>query len=307
MGKQTTSQVLMIRPDHFGYNEETALNNTFQKNSGDLSQNEIVEGAKKEFDRCVQLLKEAEVDVLVVDDTPLPHKPDAVFPNNWITFHEVGAILTYPMFSQIRRAERREDIITLCMEKFGFERRYSLEHYEEKNTFLEGTGSMVLDREKRMVYACLSVRTDPTVLDKFCALFGYNRFIFTATDREGSPIYHTNVMMSLGSAFAVVCLDALSKDEERDALIRQLNGSGKEIISITREQMNHFAGNMLALESKFGQPLLVMSDQAKNSLTKPQHERLCQFAKIISSPLEIIETYGGGSARCMIAEIFLPN
>ena len=304
--RQCTDTILMIRPAHFGYNPQTAGNNAFQSNQTELSADEIQRKALQEFDEFVSQLKEAGIKIMLVQDNNEPAKPDAVFPNNWITTHRNGAILTYPMQSKIRRKERREDIIEDLMDLYGFDRRYSLEQYESKELYLEGTGSMILDRTNKVVYACISVRTDPTILDKFCALTGYSRVVFTARDLAGQLIYHTNVMMCLGEGFATICLDAIVNEDERKMVRTQLEAVGNRLVEITQEQMASFAGNMLQITGSFNRQYIVMSSQAYKSLTESQKDDLSEFGTILHSPLDTIEYFGGGSARCMIAEIFTP-
>lgn len=297
---------MMIRPAHFGFNQETAGNNAFQSNDSGLSLEDIEEKALEEFDTLTERLREMGVKVHIVKDTEEPIKPDAVFPNNWITTHSNGAIITYPMQSSIRRKERREDVVDELMNKFGFDRRYSLEQYESKKLFLEGTGSMILDRPNKMVYACISVRTDPTILDKFCALTGYDRLVFSAKDSAGLSIYHTNVMMALGTDFAIVCLESIPNADERKTLVQQISSSGRQLVEISMKQMQCYAGNVIQLLGSFERQLIVMSSQALKSLTASQKDALLECGTIVDSPLDTIEYFGGGSARCMIAEIFTP-
>ena len=297
------SHVLMVRPHQFGYNDETAGDNAFQKNDDSLSATDVQTKALAEFEQLVTALQENGIVVTVFDDLAEPHTPDAIFPNNWITLHSNGALITYPMSSPKRRLERREDIIEHLMEAAGYTRRYSLEQYEDKNLFLEGTGSMIFDRENKIVYACLSDRTDPTILDKFCTLMEHRRCVFTAVDRDGTPIYHTNVMMTLGDDFAVICLDSISSEEERERLKDLMEQSGKEVIEIDQKQMASFAGNMLLLRNNAGAAILVMSEAAQKSLTKTQLNKLEKHATVVSSPIPTIEKYGGGSVRCMLTEL----
>ena len=307
MEEQLTDTILMVRPAKFGYNEETAANNTFQQSAEGADVDKIHLSALKEFDNFVETLRSHGVNVIVEEDTQKPHKPDAIFPNNWLSLHQNGSIVTYPMYSPRRRKERREPIIERISDQFGFTRRYSLEQYEDEGLFLEGTGSMVLDRKNQIVYACLSDRTDPTVLDKFCALMGYDRLLFIAMDKEGKTIYHTNVMMSIGDGFAVVCLDSIHNLDEKEELRRRLSESGKDIIEIDLEQLYDFAGNILQVRSSMGESLIVMSKNAYRALRTTQTEVLSRHGKIIHSTLDTIEKYGGGSARCMMAEVFTPR
>lgn len=299
---QTTDQLLMIRPVDFKYNVQTAENNKFQQQS---AQSDVQAQALKEFDNFVNLLRANEITVTVIDDTLDPETPDSIFPNNWISFHHTGEVFLYPMFSENRRLERREDIIDTLSKTFKVDSIKDLSGYEAENIYLEGTGSMVLDRENRIVYACLSLRTDKKVLEVFCAKSGYRAITFHATDADGFPIYHTNVMMCVGDQFAVACLETIKDEDEKKKFKQSLHSKGKEIIEITLDQMNHFAGNMLQVKNKANQHLLIMSEQAYLSLTKKQVNALEKYSKLIYSPLNTIEKNGGGSARCMLAEIHL--
>lgn len=305
MARGFTDTIMMIRPKHFGYNEETASNNSFQSSEGKNEVNKIKAAAISEFDSFVDLLRKNNVVVEVVDDRDEPALPDVIFPNNWISFHEEGWVITYPMWSPLRRQERREDIIDSLTEKFNFRRRYSFEHYEEDDKILEGTGSLVLDREHKIAYACVSPRTDIGILDKWCILTGYKACSFHAYDRNDESIYHTNVMMAIGPEYAVVCSSCIKKEDEREAFLKQLRNSGKDIIELTLEQVEQFAGNMLALHTD--RSLLVMSTSAYTSLREDQIEKLSQYASIIHAEIGQIEKYGGGSVRCMMAEIFPPK
>ena len=304
--KAITNNVLMIRPARFGFNPETAQNNTFQRPPSEDKTKEIRWQAITEFDNLVAALQNAGVNVVVAEDTEMPNKPDAVFPNNWISFHEDGSLITYPMYAPLRRNERREDIIAMIEEKYLVKKRYSFEQYEAKDLFLEGTGSMVLDRVNKLCYACLSERTDVSLLNKFCLLKQYEMIKFKASDANGVPIYHTNVMMALGRKFAVLCLEAIESEEDRLAVTNNLKRTQKEIIEITRAQMNAFAGNMLQLASLDGDSVIVMSSRAYENLKNDQIEKLKRYSRIVHSDISTIEDHGGGSARCMIAEIFLP-
>jgi hypothetical protein len=235
-------------------------------------------------------------------------KPDAVFPNNWITFHQEGYIITYPMFAPVRRKERRKQIInTVLNAGFTFEKRISLEYHEKLNQFLEGTGSILFDHQNKLAYACLSPRTEGSLLQFLCDELGYRPVLFEAVDGEGKAIYHTNVMMALGETFVVICLDAVQKAEERVKLETLFAETGKAVVCISPDQMGQFAGNMLQVQSRSGKRLLVMSEQAYKSLEAAQVEQLERHTALLHAPLYTIEKYGGGSARCMMAEIFLPE
>lgn len=306
MPRQITNHIMMIKPANFGFNEQTAESNAFQSNETSMTAVEIQERAVEEFDTFVKILRSKGVHVEVVQDSTDPNKPDAIFPNNWISFHEDGSVITYPMQAPIRRLERREDVIKQLEEKFKVNKRYSFEVYEEDSMFLEGTGSMILDRANQIVYACLSPRTDIRLLDKFSVLRSFRKESFFAKDQSGKEIYHTNVMMALGEGFCVICLDCISEEVDRKRVQKTLKNSGKEIIEISFKQMNAFAGNMLSLKGEGGHPLVVMSQQAKNSLNEKQLEALSNHAEIVASDIETIEKFGGGSVRCMMAEVFLP-
>ena len=329
---QTTDKVLMIRPVRFSYNSQTAVNNAFQESGipEELSQRQ----ALKEFDAYVEMLRNEGIEVMVVEDTATPHTPDSIFPNNWLSLHsaeelaDVGSTLPgsahpgsaapcsrvavlYPMFAENRRAERRQDIIEALTgavaPSCASAALLDLTSYEKRNLFLEGTGSLILDRNEHLAYACQSPRTCEEVLEEWSSKMGYDYFLFHAEDMNGNPIYHTNVMMSVGEQLAVVCLDAITDIEERMSLIELLEESDKEIVEISLEQMNEFAGNMLQLHTvKEGELkyIMVMSARAKDSLDQDQIEAIEKYCKIVAPDLEFIERNGGGSARCMLAEIF---
>ncbi|TKC10555.1 amidinotransferase [Pedobacter polaris] len=300
---QTTNHILMIRPVDFKFNEQTAANNKFQQAS---EQSDVQKQALNEFDGFVNMLRSNGVDVTVIDDTLEPATPDSIFPNNWISFHEDGSVYLYPMFSANRRGERRKDILEQLGQQFELNHVSDLSFFEQQVLFLEGTGSMVLDRENKIAYACLSVRTDEEVLNNFCMLAGYKPISFQAIDETRFPIYHTNVMMCIGDQFAVVCFDSIPDLKEKELVRQSLIGSGKEIVEINFNQMNHFAGNMLQVKNNKGESLLVMSEQAYKVLNVDQVSTLEKYAKLIYAPLYTIEQNGGGSARCMLAEVHLP-
>jgi hypothetical protein len=300
---QTTSHILMIRPVSFGYNAETAVNNAFQVQSNEEN---VQQKARQEFDDFVTVLQNNGVDVTVVEDTALPHTPDSIFPNNWVSFHNDGTLLLYPMYAVNRRAERKEHVLEKINGKFAIKKKIDLSNYEEKDIFLEGTGSMVLDRDNRIAYACISPRTDEKILADFCRQMNYTPVAFAATDGNGQAIYHTNVLMCVADSYVVICLESIADPEQHKLVSETIINSNKRIIPITLHQMNHFAGNMLQLENKNGEKLLVMSSQAYESLTTEQLQELKRYNRVIHSPLTTIETNGGGSARCMIAEVHLP-
>ncbi len=300
---QTTSHLLMIRPVQFAFNAETAVNNAFQSTKDINAQ----ETALKEFDDFVTVLRQNGIDVTVIDDTNEPHTPDSIFPNNWISFHDDGRIVLYPMYAANRRLERKPHVIEKLRSKFQITDQIDLSSYENKSIFLEGTGSMVLDRENKIAYACISQRTDANVLNDFCSRLGFTPVSFTATDTQGFPIYHTNVMMCVADKFVVICLESIKHEHEQKEVITAIKKNGKEIIAITLNQMNHFAGNMLQVENNAGKKFLVMSSQAYRSLTVDQLTKIKKYNPILHSSLDTIERNGGGSARCMMAEIFLPK
>lgn len=303
MSTQTTSHLLMIRPVNFGFNAETAVSNAFQVAGNDAG---AQQKAQQEFDAFVGLLQQNGVDVTVVEDTPEPYTPDSIFPNNWVSFHNDGTVVLYPMYAANRRLERKPGVLEAVKKKFSIRNTIDLSSHEAENVFLEGTGSMVLDRDNKIAYACLSPRTDYFVLTEFCEKMGYTAEVFDAIDQKGQAIYHTNVMMCVADKYVVICLQAIAAEHEKEQVTASIIKSGKTIIPISYEQMNHFAGNMLQISSNSNEKLLVMSSQAYASLTKEQVQQLESFNTIIHSPLTTIETNGGGSARCMMAEIHLP-
>lgn len=293
----------MIKPVNFSFNAETAVNNSFQIPSGEKN---IQEKAQMEFESFIQKLKDNHIDVTVVEDTPEPYTPDSIFPNNWISFHEDGSICLYPMFAQNRRMERKPTVLSAIAEKFRIHQTHDFTTHEDKNIFLEGTGSMVLDRENKIAYACLSPRTHATVLEAFCNKMNYQPVAFTSVDVAGDPIYHTNVMMCVADEYVIICLESIKDMKEKERVIKQIQDTNKKIIAISFDQMNQFAGNMLQVHNSVGQRFLVMSSQAYHALKADQIKEIEQFNPIIHSDIKTIETNGGGSARCMMAEIFLP-
>ncbi|WP_396178694.1 citrulline utilization hydrolase CtlX [Flavobacterium sp.] len=309
--KQTTNSILMIRPVAFRMNEQTAVNNYYQKVLDGLSPATVNEKAQQEFDAFVQKLRNVGVDVTVVDDTLDPDTPDSIFPNNWISFHQNAEVVLYPMFAENRRAERREDILDILEDK-GFEIK-SINDYtdaEKDGFFLEGTGSLLLDRKNQKAYCALSPRADEELFIEFCEDYDLAPVIFEAfqtVNGERKLIYHTNVIMTLGETFAVLCADCIDDKKERKMVLDNLKEDGKEVILITEDQVNNFAGNMLEVKGTNDKRYLIMSASAHQSLTKKQITQLEKHAEILSSSLDTIEACGGGSARCMMAEIFLPR
>jgi len=302
---QTTSTILMIRPVNFGFNEQTAGSNAFQNRN--TEQQQVQDKALKEFDGFVSILRENGVEVIVIDDTPEPHTPDSIFPNNWVSFHKDGTVFLYPMMAENRRLERREDIINQLEDEFQVKHVIDLSRFEHEHKFLEGTGSMVLDRENKIAYACLSPRTDKGVLEEFCKDSGYKPVLFHSVDQNGMDIYHTNVLMCVGSSFVVICLDTIKDEAEKQQALASFKSTQKQVVTITFDQMNHFAGNMLEVQDKAGESLLVMSKSAWDSLDYEQKAVLSSFSKPVYADIGTIESNGGGSARCMMAEVHLPR
>lgn len=300
----SASAILMVRPASFGYNEETAANNYFQTNTG-VPDAELQQKALAEFDNMVRLLRENDIDVLVVEDNPDPPRPDAVFPNNWLSTSPDGKIFVYPMYAPSRRPEKRDDILEWLARDYHVSDVQDWSEYEAEGRFLEGTGSMVMDHTNKLIYAAISERTNISVLEKFSTANGYQAIVFLATDMAGRPVYHTNVVMTLGEKFAVLCEEAIDEEWELIAVRQLLESTGHAIIPITREQMHRFAGNMLELVSKRGEHLLVLSQSAFQSLRKEQKEMLEAYARLLPLEVPTIEMVEGGSVRCMMAELFL--
>lgn len=308
---QATNAILMIRPVAFRMNEQTAVNNYYQKVLDNTLPETVNAKAQQEFDTFVEKLKAVGVSVLVVEDTPNPDTPDSIFPNNWISFHENGDVVLYPMFAENRRLERREDILEI-VENHGFEISEIMDYSsaEMDGFFLEGTGSIVLDRENKIAYCALSPRADEELFIEFCEDYDMQPVIFEAfqtVEKERKLIYHTNVLMTIGRTFAVICADAIDDKKERKMVLESLRSTGKEVILLTEAQINNFAGNMLQVLGSNNQEYLVMSQAAYESLTPKQIETLEKHNPILTANLDTIEACGGGSARCMMAEIFLPK
>jgi hypothetical protein len=309
--QQTTNTILMVRPVNFRMNEQTSVNNYYQRDIDDILPETINTKAQKEFDAFVEKLRAVGVQVIVVSDRIETDTPDSIFPNNWVSFHANGDVGLYPMFAENRRLERREDILE-TIEKEGFVINNIVDYTsaEKEQVYLEGTGSVILDRINKKAYCALSPRADEELFIEFCEDFEYTPVIFTAyqtVDGQRKPIYHTNVMMSIAETFAVICLSSIDDKKERKNVIKHLKEDGKEIIDITETQVNSFAGNMLQVRGINDERFLVMSQAAYKSLSKAQIKQIAKHCKILYSSLETIETCGGGSARCMMAEIFLPK
>ncbi|HET7587726.1 MAG TPA: arginine deiminase-related protein [Gammaproteobacteria bacterium] len=298
----------MIRPARFRSNPQTAASNAFQQADADHDAAAVQQLAEQEFEALANALKNAGVNVLIYADTPSPDKPDAVFPNNWLSTHADGSVVLYPMQAGNRRIERRPDIVANLAAANGFNvgSTIDLSDAEQQEAFLEGTGSMVLDRANRIVYACLSPRTHRSTLERWCTHFSYEAVTFSALS-NGQPIYHTNVMMSVGERQAIVCLASIQSDGEREQVRSRLEATGHEIVDITPAQMNAFAGNMLELTSADGRAVIVMSQRAYDSLDDAQRAQISRHARIVSVPITTIEDHAGGGVRCMLAEIFLPR
>lgn len=308
---QTTNTILMVRPINFRMNEQTAVNNYYQKVIDNLLPATVNKKAQEEFDAYAEKLRSYGINVVVVSDTTEYDTPDSIFPNNWISFHENGTVGLYPMFAENRRFERREDVLEE-LEAKGFLINDIVDYTaaEDEDVFLEGTGSLLLDRVNRKAYCALSPRADEDLVIEFCEDFEYTPIIFTANqtvDGKREAIYHTNVMMCLAETFAVICLDSIDDKKERKNVIKHLKQDGKQVIDITEDQVNNFAGNMLQVRGKEEQRYLVMSQAAYDSLTKQQIAQIEKHCPIIASSLDTIEACGGGSARCMMAEVFLPK
>ena len=305
MQEYISNKILMIEPVAFGFNPETATNNYFQKES---TQEDAQTQALAEFHNMVELLRSKGIEVIVIQDTLEPHTPDSIFPNNWISFHEDGTFVTYPMFAVNRRTERREDIIEYLYNRgFHASKRIDYSNFENNHIFLEGTGSVVLDRKYRQAYACLSPRTNRELFLRFCEDLGYKPIYFDALHQVGGdmrPIYHTNVMMAIGSTYAVICLESIVNQEQREMVERELQTTGHDVIEITSEQMNRFAGNMLEVKALDGALYLCLSQSAYNALSEAQRTQLARHVQLLIIPIPTIEALGGGSVRCMMAELF---
>ena len=303
---QTTDTVLMIEPVAFGFNEQTAVNNYFQVQQ----EGNVQEEALKEFNAFVEKLRAKDINVITIKDTLEPKTPDSIFPNNWVSFHADGKVVLYPMFAENRRLERRDDIINQIKEQLEVTEVIDYSGAEKDNLFLEGTGSMIFDHDNKLAYGSVSLRLDEGLFRKFCSDFGFQPVVFHSYQTAGEerlPIYHTNVMMCVADQFVVICLDCIDDESERNNVIETIKNSGKELIEISEDQMQNFAGNMLQVQNKSGEKFLVMSESAYKSLNRDQVSAIEKYCEIIYSDLEVIETNGGGSARCMLAEIFLPK
>lgn len=301
MNFQQPHTLLMIRPKSFGFNPQTRTSNAFQHN-----QSTDTPEVLREFNTMTDLLHAHEIPVEIFDDTELPAKPDAVFPNNWISFHAEGKIVLYPMLAENRRLERRQDIVEEMKERYQVSEVVDLSGNEKKSSFLEGTGSIVFDHINRVAYACRSPRTNEEVLSKLCSKLSYRPVVFDAIDETTKPIYHTNVMMSIAEKFAVICIDSIPGDEDQEKVLGTLADSGRKLVAISYEQMRAFAGNILEVKTKSGENMVLMSDTALNSLLPGQLNAITQFSEVLPVSIPTIERIGGGGVRCMVAGIHLP-
>ena len=297
------SKLLMIRPTAFGYNPETAASNVFQKNT-DLSALQVQSLALHEFNEMVKLLEQHEIDLYIFED--IFHNADAVFPNNWISFHDDGTVVLYPMMAESRRKERRTDFLEMMRKEMLISRIIDLTGYEEEEKFLEGTGSIVFDHVNKTAYACISPRTNKDLFITLCKAFEYTPVTFSSSDENGVPVYHTNVMMCLADDFAVLCLESIKNERQRDMLKSNLQNTGRQPVDINHNQMRAFAGNALYVRNKRNEPFLIISDTAVKSLEEEQLRQITSRCKIITPHVPTIETCGGGSVRCMIADVHLP-
>lgn len=305
--RQCASNILMVRPASFQYNEETAFTNDYQ-NKSNLSKAETIKKAQDEFDKMVEILEENNINVWVVEDDESPEKPDAIFPNNWISMHQNGDIYLYPMLTENRRIERDPEIVEFIKENFAVNNVHDWSHYENDGLILEGTGSMIFDHVHRKIYACISPRTNEKLLKKYAKEIEYDLISFHAYKTNGEEQYHTNVVMCIGTEYVVICLDSITNKAERTEVKTSLEEDGLDIIEITRDQLEqHFAGNMLQVYNDDSQLFLIMSQRAYDSLTEKQLHQIEAHTEIITVPINFIEDVGGGSARCMMAEIFLPE
>jgi len=309
--RQYADQVMMIRPFAFGFNQQTARDNFYQTQLDGLSPEQASQQAIAEFDQMVAELRQHDVDVLVIEDTPAPVTTDAVFPNNWISLHRSGQVVLYPMCAPTRRSERRADVLDVLRKQGSLiEQVIDFSDHENRDCFLEGTGAIVFDHQHQLAYMARSPRAEPELLYDLCRQLDYEPIVFSALQTVGQqrlPIYHSNVMMSVAEQYAVICADAIDDANERNLVIEKLQQSGKQVIEISERQTQQFAGNVLQVGDRNQQPVLVMSSSAYAAFTDSQREQLLQFNPIVHSPIPTIEALGGGSARCMLAEVFLPQ
>ena len=294
----------MVRPYQFYFNQQTAANNFFQSNINIENANEL---AIAEFDAMVDKLRAHQIKVNVVQDTKDPSTPDSIFPNNWVSTHEGGTLCLYPMFAQNRRAERKSTVIDFLQSNYQIQNILDLTDLEKEGKFLEGTGSMVLDHQNKLAYGCLSERLDKNAFNEWCEKMQFKAIAFKAVDDKAQPIYHTNVMMCMGNQFVVICLESIPNEQEKQLVLESFKKSNKEVITISQDQLNHFAGNMLQVFDINEKPHLIMSEQAHTSLDPAQLKSLEKYNPILPISIPTIEALGGGSTRCMMAEIYLIN
>ncbi len=298
---------MMVRPASFGFNEQTAKSNTFQTEVDSQENAQASEEAIAEFDNYVKVLQDAGITVNIIQDSSEPKKPDAIFPNNWISFHEDGQLVLYPMCTPNRRWERRRSILDMIGLGYKISNEIDLSHYEADEKFLEGTGSMILDRQNKICYACVSIRTDVVLLKEFCKKLDFEPVLFESVNENNFPVYHTNVIMGLAQDYVVICMESIPKESDKKMLLEKFAETGKEVVDISFEQVTKFCGNVIELESNAGKSLLVMSEQAFNGFTDKQKKQIQQYSKMTYAPIYTIEKIGGGGARCMVAEVFLPK
>lgn len=303
---QAPSSVLMVRPKSFGFNSQTASTNAFQKTSVEDAET-IHWKALLEFDAMVDLLRSNDIEVLVIEDNAQPEKPDAIFPNNWISFHHDGTVLLYPMLAENRRSERTNPVLDQVKQIYIVSQTIDLTFYESQKKFLEGTGSVVFDYVNKIAYASRSPRTDEFILTDLSEKLGFSSVIFDATDEQGQAVYHTNVLMCIGTEFVIICLDAIQREDDQDRLLKSFANTGHKVIAISFEQMKLFAGNMMEVKSKSEELFVLLSQQAFHSLLPGQLDALSRFVELIPVSIPTIEMYGGGSVRCMVAGIFNPE
>lgn len=304
--RQQPGAILMVRPQSFGYNPQTADSNSFQHfPGGEVSTVKTM--VNREFETMVELLRSRDVRIVCADDTPDPVKPDAVFPNNWISFQPDGKVILYPLLAPNRRPEKREDIVARIREEYRVTEVLDLSEEENKDQFLEGTGSLVFDHVNRIGYASVSPRTSPVLVKRVCDFLGYRSVLFHAVDEQLKPVYHTNVVMAIGEKFAVLCLDAIRDEQEQELLLSGFERSGHKVVAISHAQMHSFAGNMMEIGTEFGESLVVVSQTAFQSLLPGQVDALSRFSEMLPVAVPTIEKLGGGSVRCMMAGIHLPR
>jgi hypothetical protein len=303
---QAPQRILMVRPESFGFNQQTLSSNPFQQLPG-MRVESVVQNAIKEFNNMVDLLGAHEIHVQVFDDTTIVEKPDAVFPNNWITLHPDGRIIIYPMMALNRRVERRVDIIESLRKNFVVTEIIDLSHEESNRRYLEGTGSLVLDYVNKIIYASRSERTNEELVHKVAQILDYRAVVFNAVDQKGLPVYHTNVVMGIGTRFVVICLDAIHSEDDQERLLSSFAATGHKVVAISYQQMLSFAGNLIEVRNRKEEPFVLLSYRAFHSLLPGQIDAISRYAEMIPIPIDTIERQGGGSVRCMVAGNYLPG